>query len=141
MTQYEETYQGIAIRLEPSVARVRHDARLEAYLQAPGNGSLALADFILARYRALFEKPLAISRDSLAIEILGHVYADRLAAMAETLRERIAPESRGPLSRLLERVRESAGVIDCGEAEVDTNRVVWDMLVPLRRLIYALADR
>lgn len=141
MNEYTITWNDITTRMKPLSVHVRNDEHLLAYLRAPGKGALALAEYLLAQYEARYGAPLDISAHSLAIEILGHVFADQFAEAVSSLLDKVAPDADGPLSRLLEKVQERSEEIDCGEASIDSNRFVWDMLVPFHGLIYAIADR
>lgn len=119
MQVLERNYQGILIRFADRAIQVRNDEALREFLATPAEiNSLELADYILAVYRQQFGKELRISRDSLAIEILGHVFVDKLAGVIKAVKKKTA-------------------IIDIGEREVDPNRFVWDDLVPLKAMIFA----
>lgn len=137
MEAWDNRFAGIAVQYDDRAVHVRSDETLEAYLAAPGNGSLALADHVLAAYRARFGKPLQISRHSLAIEVLAHVYAENMAEVALRLAENMPGHVLTGLQRLMERLIDHVEVIDCGEGSVDGNRFVWDALAPFHRLVYA----
>lgn len=139
--EFYETYRNVTLRLRDQAVHIHNDEHLIRFLQLPGNGSLELSDHLLKRYEQLFFKPLKITRHSLAIEILGHVFADNFAAAVHTFLWHIAPDTQGPLTALLTKVQEATDVIDCGEADIDTNRIVWNVLVPFRQVIYAAANR
>lgn len=140
MTQHHLAYKGIRIDLKPASAHIHNDRHLLDYLHSDDPTARSLAGYILQAYPRLFDRELAISQDSLAIEIIGHIFADRMAESIDTILSKIAPNSKGPVARLLDRVERAAEVIDCGEASVDSNRRVWDALVPIRSVIFALAE-
>lgn len=141
MNEQEDQYKGISYRMEEKAVHIDNTEALIDFMRLEGNGSLELADHILVQYREQFGKELQITRHSLAIEIICHVYVGRVSEALDSLLEDISPDTHGPLSRALERTLERTDVIDCGESDVDGNRFVWDALVPLRGLIYAIADR
>lgn len=132
-------YHYVTIGMEPMALHVYNDERLLQYLRHPGDRALALAEHALLQYRIRFGQRLDISRHSLAIEILLHVFSQQAAGAVDTFLDRIAPDVRGPVSALARKIRRSAEVIDCGEASIDTNRFIWDAMVPFRAAIYALA--
>lgn len=74
---------------------------------------------------------------SLAIEILAHVFVDRFASSVGEFIGRFDTERQGTITGLMEKLKERTDVIDCGEAAVDGNRRIWDMLVPFRSFVYA----
>lgn len=77
--EWEKEYRGISVKYEKSWVRIVCDQILKDYLGEEGNGSLALADYALGRYKEKFGCELNIKRHSLAVEILAHVYADKFA--------------------------------------------------------------
>lgn len=141
MSRYQMQYQGILVDLKRASVHVHNDAHLLHYLRNEDPTARSLAATILAEYRQRLGDALAISQDSLAIEILCHVFTDKVAESIDAILEKIAPDSKGPLSRLMDKIEKHVEVIDCGEAAVDSNRFVWDALVPVRSIVYALAAR
>lgn len=138
--RFREDYQGLTIGYEPKVLRLDNDPALSCYLDGKGNRALALAEHMRARYASLLGRELAVSADSVAIEILGHVFVDRLAEWAETLAER-APHLLKYLDDAMEKVQRHTDVIDIGERAVDGNRWFWDALQPFRGLVFAICGQ
>lgn len=140
MAQSEYSFDNISIYHDEHAVHIKMDQHLLSYLEQPGIGALALSDHVLLKHQQIFGSPLDISRHSLAIEILGHVYADsaafRLHANAQSQSGQEAAMMVDYTSHILGRT----SVIDCGEGAVDTNRRLWDALVPFRKLIYAAVD-
>lgn len=139
--EFTETYRNVTVRLRHQAVHIYNDEHLIRFLQLPGNGSLELSDYLLKRYEQLFFKPLKITRHSLAIEILAHMFADKFAAEVQGFLRHIAPDAQGPLTALVRKVQEATDSIDCGEADIDTNRIIWNVLVPFRQVIYAVSSR
>lgn len=129
-----EAYNGVTLAYQPKILRVNNDEALAAFLARPENGSMALAAHMQERYQRLFATPLAIQQESIAIEILGHVFADNVAATVEHLSEKLS--LLGPLAQAMEKIRRRTEVIDIGEKNVDDNRWLWDALIPFRSLIF-----
>ena len=76
---------------------------------------MTLADYYVEKYdewmAELYGK-LNIEKRSIAVEIIGHVYPEKLA--------KYLPDS------VYKAVRAHTAVIDMGERSVDDNRIVWD---------------
>lgn len=128
--------EQIKVHYKDKTVHIYHDDVMDSFLKERENGSLELADYILAEYQRRKGTPLAITRDSLAIEIIVHVYADN---MAEHLQE--LPEEHGNvicevIGKLGNRARTHTQTIDCGERSEDNNRFIWDGLEPFKDLIY-----
>ncbi len=136
----ESRFHGITVDYGPRVVRVQADAALERYLDGHRRRALALARHMRGRYRVLMGRELDIAEDSLAIEVVAHLYAEDLAEGIIRWAERLPQGPENAVRGLMERVTRSAEVIDCGEAAIDTNRRIWDALVPLKRWILGEAE-
>ncbi|HIS46337.1 MAG TPA: hypothetical protein IAB46_02060 [Candidatus Scybalocola faecigallinarum] len=136
------TFEDITIKYSSKLVQITCDETLKDYLDEKGNGALKLSGYILEEYKKCQGKPLKISKDSLAIEILAHTYIDSFS-QAISAADKVLPAAlRGPLEKLMDNLRSHTGIIDCGETAVDNNRWIWDMLTPYKGLIYgALGDR
>ena len=130
--------EQVRVKYKDKVVQIYCDEILLAFLENSEHGALTLAEYIVQEYKIRMGKPLAITKDSLAIEIIAHVYADE---MAEKLRN-FAEEHDGGLAEVLSqvsaKVKASTKTIDCGERSEDNNRFVWDGLVPLKHIIYSI---
>lgn len=81
-----------------------------------------LVQKIKATYKASYQKELKISNASFVAEIWGHLVVYRMALwMKRTFKISL-------LQKFAKFVVFRSGVIDCGEAKVDTNRWLWDIL-------------
>lgn len=139
----EKKYQGITVKFEMGWVRVVTDDCLIGYLERKGRKDAEhLADWILAEYRNLLGCPLKIKRDSLAVEILIHAYMDTISERLED--HALQREIPGTVKRLLkgicDKVQKHTDIIDCGEKEVDSNRLIFDGLVPFHETIYQLLE-
>lgn len=140
---YEKNYQGITVKFETGWVRVVTDDCLINYLEREGKKDAEqLADWILAEYRNLLGCSLKIRRDSLAVEILIHAYMDTISERLEDHAQR--SEIPGTVKRLLkgvcDKMQKHTDVIDCGEKEVDSNRLIFDGLAPFHETIYQLLE-
>lgn len=113
----------IKVGLEPQLIRVYSNAELWHYLDGKANERFELlVNTIKADYAQQFGKALAISNDSLIVEILVHVYCDYLGLSFNRM-IRIKW-----IQALVKKLLKRAEVVDCGEKEVDSNRWIWDLM-------------
>lgn len=137
---WEQEFRNPAITysLSDKVIRLQNNDGLKQFLEEKGNGSLELADFLRDEYEKRFHREIAITRDSLAIEILGHAYFEKTAA---AILRFLGDSENGLALSVKEQVlklKHHADVIDCGEKSEDSNRWVWDFLAPSRGIIYGI---
>lgn len=130
---------GMTIAYEPKILRLTNDAALNDFLEKRERGALALAAHMKENYARHMARALEISGESVAVEILGHVFVDEMVEKLGALAGR-APHLLSPLAAAMDKIRRRTDVIDIGEKDVDTNRWVWDGLVPFRGILFALED-
>jgi len=135
------TDNQIEYTLKDRIIRLKNTDALKDYLQEDGNGSLELADFLRGEYEKRYHRELAITRHSLAIEILGHVFFDSLSLGIMRLLEQNGSSAALSVRDQLHKIESHAAVIDCGEKSEDGNRWVWDFLAPFHGLIYRYYSR
>lgn len=131
-------FDNITIKYSPKLVQITCDDILKSYLKEKGNGAVKLAAFILEKYTESQGTPLKISLDSLAIEILGHTYVDSFSAAISDLNHHLPSVLRRPLEKLIDQIRHHTGLIDCGEADIDNNRWIWDKLSIYKTFIYKI---
>lgn len=136
-----EKLQQLCITYRNKSIHIFHDEVMEEFLENVENGVLALAEFVLQEYQRRMDKPLDITKDSLAIEIIIHVYADNIAENLQMLPEEHGGKIRSILGALGDKARTHTQTIDCGEQSVDSNRLIWDGLVPFKHIIYGFAKK
>ncbi|WP_017154305.1 hypothetical protein [Bacillus bingmayongensis] len=90
---------------------------------------LKLAQYLKQEHTNQYGTILNISNQSLAIEIIGHVYIGNFADILKNIPRipKIAPI----IVERAYRITDHTDIIDCGEKEVDSNRWVWDKLAVL----------
>ncbi|MCR5294012.1 MAG: hypothetical protein K6E30_02400 [Lachnospiraceae bacterium] len=120
---------AIHVSYHHRIVRIRTDEVLLGALSRNSAGVYAAAEHILKTYEAHMGETLKISRDSLAAEILLHAYLDAFFRRLEGTVCRKAGAGK-LLNRPIARLIRSTEVIDCGEREVDGNRIVFDVLAP-----------
>lgn len=137
MQEWNREFHNISVRCRNKVVQIKLDSVLIDFLRDPTTkGSLLLSDYAHQLYEREIGRPLEISRDSLAIEILGHVYISAFADLAKSIRS-------AELQAAVQKLKKHTAVIDCGEIDVDTNRHVWDALDKsvLRNMIYLMCGK
>lgn len=139
MEEWNRDFQNISVLYEDKIVRIKSDDALVDFLELPSNGSFLLSQHILKNYERLYHKPLKIKIHSLAIEIIAHVFADSLLLNLRELSDSLSHDKLKPVAEALESVRRHTEVIDCGEASVDGNRHIWDILEPFHGIIYGIA--
>ena len=108
---------------------IDNDKSLKRLLEAGVNDIDTLVLRIKQIFTTIYARDLDIDPDSLAVEIWGHVYCERLA---DLLADKIPLTL---LDKITDRVIAYCEVIDCGEASYDGNRVFWNMLAPFKEAI------
>ncbi|MBM6803741.1 hypothetical protein H6B07_13950, partial [Mediterraneibacter glycyrrhizinilyticus] len=97
---------------------------------------------ILKEYKKRQKSELKISKDSLAIEILAHTYADTFSETVSSAELHLPAALSEAVLGLMKKVHAHTEIIDCGESDVDNNRWIWDGLTVFKKIIYkALGDR
>lgn len=130
--------ENITITYCDRLVQITCDDALKNYLEAPGNGALQLSAHILAEYKKRRESELNISQDSLAIEILAHVYSDSFAEAVSAAGSRLPSVLSHTVHKLIKQVTVHTEIIDCGESSIDNNRRIWDALTPFKNIIYGI---
>lgn len=91
--------------------------------------SNTLAKQIKTTYFHLFAKELNITNESLVVEIWGHAYASYFArAMKNLIKLNL-------IENFADFIIERSDTIDCGEADVDSNRFFWDVIANFKGII------
>lgn len=120
---------GVNATLERGVLHVNNDTYLSSLLKKISRGSYEAAIILKLEYKRCFGVPLNISDQSVAVEILGHVYPDKVANYVKN--------SIPSLSHLANKITSHTNIIDIGEKHLDSNRGVWDSLAPFYGVINA----
>lgn len=120
---YEIGGHWVTVDMSPGLVRITNDANFKKAVSVQSRDRLAsLTGSIRVDYEQAFGRPLAISRDSLVVEILGHLYAERLLLKYRRFLRVIL------IFGLYKRFLRSCEVFDCGERHKDRNRWLWDRL-------------
>lgn len=135
---WNQEFKGISIRYQKQLVQIKTDECLMKFLAGKGNGSLELAEHILKTYRMKLGKNLNISKESLSIEILIHAYLDFYSRGIKKMSVMISPKVLEKLIVCMEKLEGHTEIIDSGAKKVDSNRVVFDSLVPFADVIYLM---
>lgn len=123
--EWNRRFNGVGLILEPQVVRISNDFVLDVYLQTDPKNSMRLAKYICSAYRQKYMEELKISERSLAIEIYGHYKMQKTAEKVQGVIGR---------KKLTDWLIGHTTVIDCGSAEKDNNRIIWDTLCKMNDL-------
>ena len=107
-----------------------NDAQLaELVSETPHNTTDDLVAAIKREYHEHFNKDFDVTDASMAVEIWGHVFAEKFADAVKT----ISPVKL--VDELAEKITSHCEVINIGEKKHDRNRFIWDMLAPFKAAI------
>jgi hypothetical protein len=112
----------ISYSLTHAGVHILHDASLHAlFLESPISGIKKLSTALLASFHEVQGRPLSIVHSSLVLEIWGHYYFEKYYRYFRWMI---------PFSSLRSRLDLATQEFDCGEAKIDSNRWIWDLLTP-----------
>ena len=138
----DKSLDKITITYFDKLVQITCGEALKNYLDEPGNGAVELSAHILREYKKRQKSELKISKDSLAIEILAHTYADTFSETVSSAELHLPAALSEAVLGLMKKVHAHTEIIDCGESDVDNNRWIWDGLTVFNKIIYkALGDR
>lgn len=134
---WDTKFHNISIRYIDHLVQIKTDNCLRKYLRStPSRRALELSKHIRKEYQNVMGKELKITQDSLAIEILLHVYIDDVAHLIEMLDKIFPAHIKKQLQSCAEKLKGHTEVIDSGETAIDPNRKVFDGLVPYKAFLY-----
>lgn len=130
----QQTYQlhGVSITIdikENSVHITNNKALWQFLSQHIDQRTTELVSLIGHDFQELNNRELAITNDSLAVEIWGHVYFEYWALAIDHLFKLKL------ISSLVDAAVKYSEIIDCGEEGFDSNRKLWDFLAPQKSRI------
>ena len=100
---------------------INNNDHLKSVIKNPKT-AIKLAKVLRANYSNTFGHELAVSELSMAIEIYGHLFPEKMVSTLNTLP---LPD---PIKQSLDDVLKKTDVIDSGEESIDRNRKVWDAI-------------
>lgn len=123
----------VVVQFKPKLIRIIGSAQLLAFLSSDlDKQTLRLIKLIKADYLAFAGQRLKITHNSLMIEIWGHLYASKFA---DILKELVRLKM---IENVANGIKKRSDTIDCGEADMDSNRKFWDTLGKFKAIISKL---
>ncbi|OPD23708.1 hypothetical protein AL710_05990 [Clostridium botulinum] len=114
VTAFAANLSDITYSYSPKAVHIDNDYNLKDYLSNSSKGSLNIADYAKSNYLLKYSQPIDVTRTSMAIEIMGHVYPDKIA--------KYLPFGLGNI------ITKHTSIIDIGEKSIDSNRWIWDSI-------------
>ncbi|KQC01449.1 hypothetical protein [Pedobacter sp. Hv1] len=132
--QTEKVYElngcKLVVVFATQLVSIKEPKALKKYLSKDIDArSTVFVSQIKQDYLNFIGESLSITNDSMVIEIWGHVYASHLAKAARNLVQLQLIES------FADFVIKRSDTIECGESEIDSNRVFWDVLANFKGII------
>ena len=128
--------KNISIRFLPHAIRILNDDELTNLLAHKTETSTnELVAAIHDKYRNLFNTNFAVSNSSIAVEIWGHVYVEKMANWIKSV------SSLSFINKITDKIIYHCEMIDIGERGHDNNRFVWDTLAVFKKIIVLILPR
>ena len=125
--------KNISVRLEENRISIKSDAQLSELVTAmPEASTDALVSAIKKEFCAQFNKEFDVADASIAVEIWGHIYAEKFANAIKA----IVPAKL--VDGFADKICTSCEVINIGEKDNDGNRFIWDWLAAFKPTIAGL---
>ena len=122
-TKNTVTVDGVSIEysISEKAVHINNNDKLKSVITNPQT-AMKLARKLKENYYMKYGNDLSVSELSMAIEIYGHVYPEKIVT---TLKGMPLP---GALEHAIDKVLKKTDIIDSGEASIDGNRKVWDAI-------------
>ena len=125
--------KNISVRFQENRICIIGDADLVALVtEMPEAATDELVSAIKKEYHDLFNKDFDVTDASMAVEIWGHVFAERFADAVKD----IAPVKL--VNSLAQKISAHCEVINIGKKDHDNNRIIWDWLAAFKPAIAAI---
>ena len=134
-------FHDISVCYTEQLVQIKTDEKLLAFLKKPRQDATALSEYMKKTYEEIFGKELKISVESMAIELLIHLYADEFVHGIEYFGKFLPLYLQAELETYMQKMERRTEVIDSGEAEIDPDRKFFDRLVPYRDVLYTIWDQ
>ncbi len=119
---------NIKILFRKGIVHILNSKELNDFLKKEKKASLHVALFIKNTYKQKYKKDISITLKSLTIEIIGHVYLEKIAKFICKITS-IIPFLKKSISKMADKfVLSHTDIIDIGEKQIDNNRWVWDSI-------------
>ena len=114
---------GVAITyyLSDKAVHIDNNEELKLIIKDPKT-AIALARKLKERYYKRYGSELSVTELSMAIEIYGHIYPEKIAGALKAIP---IPEF---IEDKLDHLMDKTDFIDSGEESIDQNRKIWDAI-------------
>ncbi len=129
-----DIYNNINVTYSDKIAKISNDEELLSSLK--NCGAISIAKKIKSYYENIYNRKLNIEENSIAVEIIGHVFFDRVCKTI--LNSSISFKLIKNICKLIVVKTET---INCGESVVDNNRWFWDGVAGVDFLANAIIYR
>ena len=131
-------FHDISVCYTEQLVQIKTDEKLLAFLKKPRRDATALSEYMKKTHEEIFGKELKISVESMAIELLIHLYVDEFVQGIEYFGKFLPLYLKAALETYMQKMERRTEVIDSGEAEIDPDRKFFDRLVPYRDVLYTI---
>jgi len=128
--------KNISVELkENNIAIISDEQLLSLINEMPEAATDELVSAIKKEFHTLFNKEFGVKDASIAVEIWGHVFAEKFASTVKSISDI------KPVDALAEKICLHCEVINIGEKHHDNNRFIWDCLAPFKQIIASMLLR
>jgi hypothetical protein len=125
--------KNISFQMHENSIAIKSDEQLKAvFTEMPEAATDELVSAIKKEYSAEFKKDFSVTNASMAVEIWGHVFAEKFANAVNAI------TSIRLINEFAEKISSHCEVINIGEKDHDNNRFVWDWLAACKPVIAAM---
>jgi hypothetical protein len=117
------TVGGVSIKyfLSDKTVHIDNNESLKSVIPNP-KAAIQLARKLKENYQKIYGSELSVSELSMAIEIYGHIYPEKIAKTIKTLP---LPDF---VDKAMDELIKKTDIIDSGEESIDQNRKIWDAI-------------
>ena len=115
---------AITYYLSDKAVHIDNNEELKSIIKNPKT-AIALAGKLKERYYKRYGSELSVTELSMAIEIYGHIYPEKIAGAVKSIPIPDFIEDR------LDDLMDKTDFIDSGEESIDQNRKIWDAIAKI----------
>ena len=115
---------AITYYLSDKAVHIDNNEELKSIIKNPKT-AIALAGKLKERYYQRYGSELSVTELSMAIEIYGHIYPEKIAGAVKSIPIPDFIEDR------LDNLMDKTDFIDSGEVSIDQNRKIWDAIAKI----------
>lgn len=117
------TVEGVSIKyfLSEKTIHIDNNEPLKSVISTP-KAAIVLVRKLKGNYQKKYGSELSVSELSMAIEIYGHIYPEKIANAIKSLP---LPDF---VDKAMDELIKKTDIIDSGEESIDQNRKIWDAI-------------